>query len=89
MIALVCAGLILTGDARYLTVSGDSFYNYMRPAGVVRMTAVERGRVYDDGGQVQITISRDRKRVWVQKDADDNPRDRGVELRCVSYKKPL
>lgn len=82
--ALICGGLMIAGNAAAVDVSGDSFYNYARPNSI-RLTQYH-GNVYDDGGQYQITIARDKKRAWVQTDTDDNPRDRGVELKCKRLK---
>lgn len=81
MFALVCAtGLLLSGNANHLIVSGNSLYNYMSPQYAV-MVRVKR-YVYTDGGQYQITLAPNHRRVWVQTDTDDNPGQRGIALRC-------
>jgi hypothetical protein len=79
---LLCAGLLIFGGAKTIDVSGKSFYNYMpQPHSHFNLKAIRRN-VYSDGGQYQLTLASDHKRVWVQLDTDDNPHDRGDELKC-------
>lgn len=76
-IGLLCAGMLIHGNARAIEISGRNF-NVVEQH--MRLAAV-RPRVYVDG-QYQIIIARNRNRVWVQLDRDDNPHDRGEMIHC-------
>jgi hypothetical protein len=85
--ALACAGILIHGSADHIDVSGNSDLLYTEHVRLFhgKWNYNPRG-VYDDGGQYQVTIARDRSRIWVQMDADDNPRDPGVMVRCRKVK---
>ncbi len=82
MINIICAGMIVVGNAHYIDVSGGNWNVIYQNVHLIR----DRDNIYSDGGQYEITIAKDHKKIWVQLDVDDNPTDRGEMLRCRKWK---
>lgn len=82
---ILCAGMIITGNADNIVVIGsnDMLYAPRLKLSNNRWNGHAPG-VYEDGGQLQITVARDRRHIWVNTDTDDIP-GRGTRLSCSKW----